>query len=63
MGFKSVLEITDVPEVFSTTICFCFSPDAAVLGVQPLVIEGKLEEISRAPATRFPWPESRENGE
>jgi len=63
MGFKSVLEITDAPEVFSTTICFRFSPDAAVLGVQPLVIEGKLEEISRAPATRFPWPTNREIAE
>lgn len=30
MGFKSVLEITDAPEVFSTTVCFRFSPDAAI---------------------------------
>ena len=55
MGFKSVLEITDAPEVFSTTVCVRFSPEAAVRGVQPLVTEGKLEEVLRAPATRFPW--------
>lgn len=63
MGFKSVLEITDAPEVFSTTICFRFSPDAAVRGVQPLVTEGRLEHVSRAPATRFPWSADRENAE
>ena len=63
MGFKSVLEITDAPEVFSTTVCFRFSPDAALVGVQPLVTEGKLEQVSRAPATRFPWRATRENDE
>jgi hypothetical protein len=55
MGFKSVLEITDAPEVFSTTVCFRFSPDAAISGVQPLVAEGRLDRVTRAPATRFPW--------
>ncbi|MSP74387.1 MAG: DUF3883 domain-containing protein [Myxococcales bacterium] len=60
MGFKSVLEITDAPEVFSTTVSFRFSPEAAVRGVQPLVGEGKLEEVSRAPATRFPWPANQD---
>ena len=45
MGFKSVLEITDSPEVFSTTICFRFSPNDALLAVKPLVIEGKLEKV------------------
>ena len=63
MGFKSVLEITDAPEVFSTTVCFRFSPEAAVRGVQPLVTEGKLEQVLRAPATRFPWPANREDAE
>ena len=63
MGFKSVLEITDSPEVFSTTICFRFSPNDALLAVKPLVIEGKLEKVSRAPATRFPWPANREDAE
>jgi hypothetical protein len=56
MGFKSVLEVTEAPEVFSTTVCFCFSPDAALRGVQPLLGEGILDQVSRAPATRFPWP-------
>jgi hypothetical protein len=63
MGFKSVLEITDAPEVYSTSVCFRFSPAAAVRSVQPLVAEGKLEHVSRAPATRFPWPAKRENAE
>ena len=63
MGFKSVLEVTDAPEVFSTTVCFRFSPDDAVRGVQPLVIEGKLEQVSRAPATRFPWPADQKSAE
>src|ERR1700757_1285153 len=30
MGFKSVLEVTDAPEVFSTTISLRFSPKDAV---------------------------------
>lgn len=55
MGFKSVLEISDAPEVYSTTICFRFSPEEAMRGVQPLINEGKLENVSRAPATRLPW--------
>ncbi|MBL7044307.1 MAG: DUF3883 domain-containing protein [Pirellulaceae bacterium] len=56
MGFKSVLEISDAPEIYSTTICFRFSPEEAVRGVQPLVGEGKFDQVLRAPATRFPWP-------
>jgi hypothetical protein len=63
MGFKSVLEITDAPEVFSTTVCFRFSPNDAVLAVQPLVAEGNFELVSRAPATRFPWPANLEDAE
>jgi hypothetical protein len=63
MGFKSVLEVTEAPEVFSTTVSFRFSPDDAVRGVQPLVIEGKLEQVSRAPATRFPWPADQKSAE
>ncbi len=55
MGFKSVLEISDAPEIYSTTISFRFSPEEAVRGVQPLVGEGKFDQVSRAPATRFPW--------
>jgi len=63
MGFKSALEITDAPEVFSTSICFSFSPQEALLAVKPLVTEGKLEQVTRAPATRFPWPLNREDAE
>jgi hypothetical protein len=56
MGFKSVLEISDAPEVYSTAICFRFSPEDALRGVHPLVAEGKFDQVARAPATRFPWP-------
>jgi Protein NO VEIN, C-terminal len=55
MGFKSVLQITDAPEVYSTSICFRFSPEEAVKSVQPLVDDGNLDQVTRAPATRFPW--------
>ncbi len=55
MGFKSVLEISDAPEIYSSTISFRFSPEEALLGAQPLVAEGKFDQVSRAPATRFPW--------
>ena len=55
MGFKSVLEISEAPEVYSTTTCFRFSPADALLAVQPLVDEGVVEEVKRAPICRFPW--------
>src|SRR5450631_309959 len=56
MGFKSVLEITDAPEVFSTTISFRFGPTEAVRAVKELVNEGVIDNVTRAPVTRFPWP-------
>jgi hypothetical protein len=56
MGFKSVLEISDAPEVYSTTICFCFGPEKALQAVHTLVDEGILAPVTRAPITRFPWP-------
>jgi hypothetical protein len=55
MGFKSVLEITDAPEVYSTTVSFRFGPAEAVLAVNELVEEGFIHSVSRAPVTRFPW--------
>lgn len=56
MGFKSVLEISDAPEVYSTTISFSFGPDRALKAVEALVEEGILAPVVRAPVTRFPWP-------
>jgi hypothetical protein len=56
MGFKSVLEICDAPEVYSTTISFCFGPEKALQAVKPLIAEKLLASITRAPVTRFPWP-------
>lgn len=55
MGFKSVLEIADAPEVYSTTICFRFGPESALQAVEALVAEKILDSVSRAPVTRFPW--------
>ena len=63
MGFKSVLEITDAPEVFSHNRVLPSSPNDAVLAVQPLVAEVKLEQVSRAPVTRFPRPANLEDAE
>jgi hypothetical protein len=56
MGFKSVLEITDAPEVYSTTISFRFGPADAVRAVKQLIDEGIIDTVTRAPVTRFPWP-------
>lgn len=55
MGFKSVLEITDAPEVYSTTTSFRFSPSDALNAVQSLVTEGLVAPVRRAPVCRFPW--------
>ncbi len=56
MGFKSVLEITDAPEVYSTTVTFRFGPAEALRAVRTLVDDGLAVPVSRAPITRFPWP-------
>lgn len=55
MGFKSVLEITEAPEVYSTSLSFRFSAASALEAIQPLVDEGILPSGGRAPVTRFPW--------
>ena len=47
MGFKSVLEITDAPEVYSTTIAFRFGAAEAVRAVKELLNEGKIDTVSR----------------
>lgn len=55
MGFKSVLEITDAPEVYSTSLSFGFGPQRALEAVRDLLQEKRLPEGTRAPVTRFPW--------
>lgn len=60
MGFKSVLEVTDAPEVYSTSLQFAFSPEAALESVQHLLDDmGTNARTTRAPTTRFPWPIER----
>jgi len=59
MGFKSVLEITEAPEVYSTTISFRFGPSEALRAVGALVDAGVVAPVTRAPVTRFPWPVDR----
>jgi hypothetical protein len=61
MGFKSVLEISDAPQVYSTSLSFRFSPEEALMAVQPLIDEGFVDPIGRAPICRFPWPVGNES--
>ncbi|MHB9129924.1 MAG: sacsin N-terminal ATP-binding-like domain-containing protein [Armatimonadota bacterium] len=57
MGFKSILEISDVPEVYSTDYAFRFRLDDALCAVRLLADEGYITDtIKRAPIMRFPWP-------
>ena len=48
MGFKSVLEMTDAPEVYSTTISFRFGPAEAVRAVNDLVKTGFINSVTRS---------------
>jgi hypothetical protein len=60
MGFKSVLEIADAPEVYSPSHSLRFGPAEALRAVQGLVEEGILGAVSSAPVCRFPWPVAQE---
>ncbi len=62
MGFKSVLEITDAPEVYSSPFSFGFRRDESLRALDPLVQERVIPEAKWAPITRFPWeiPEPQE---
>lgn len=55
MGFKSVLEISDAPEVYSTTICLGFVQEKALAAVRELGGKNTSPPVDRAPITRFPW--------
>jgi len=54
MGFKSVLEITDTPEVYSTTVSFRFSQEEALKELGVLITAGELHNVTKAPISRFP---------
>jgi len=54
MGFKSVLEITDTPEVYSTSVSFRFSQVEALKELSVLVAAGNVQNATKAPISRFP---------
>lgn len=56
MGFKSVLEITDAPEVRSSVYGFAMDRDQATAAVAHTFQGMKLPEPDRVPVMRFPWP-------
>jgi hypothetical protein len=55
MGFKSILEITDRPEVFSTTFAFVLDAGPAHAAVSEVLAEFGQEPPQRVPIMRFPW--------
>jgi hypothetical protein len=56
MGFKSVLEITDAPEVRSTVYGFAMDRQKATAAVAATFAGMKLQGPDRVPVMRFPWP-------
>lgn len=54
LGFKSVLEITDRPEVYSASGAFQLGPDGAQAAVTALWAELGRDAIVHVPAMRFP---------
>lgn len=55
MGFKSILEITERPEVFSTTFAFVLDAAPAHAAVSEVLAELGHEPPERVPIMRFPW--------
>lgn len=55
MGFKSVLEITDRPEVYSSTYAFVLDGERAQPIVSAVLAELLLPTPNRVPVMRFPW--------
>ncbi len=70
LGFKSVLEITAAPEVFSSTVCLRLGRDHARALVQPLWQKLGRGDVAEVPAMRFPallpaadeWRQLQEQG-
>ncbi len=55
MGFKSILEITECPEVYSETLSFRFGPHLAREALQPLAGVVIPSDLRHVPILRFPW--------
>lgn len=58
LGFKSVGEITDEPQIFSRDLCFRFNE--SVVRHEVSQIAGELDEHQRLPVYAFPLPVSRD---
>ncbi len=56
MGFKSVLDITDAPEVQSVVHGFRMDRGLATAAVTKILADIDLPAPSRVPVMRFPWP-------
>ena len=56
MGFKSVLEITDAPEVRSSVYGFAMDRRQATTAVETTFADLGLPAPDRVPVMRFPWP-------
>jgi hypothetical protein len=55
MGFKSVLELTDRPEVYSRSCSFVMDGVRAIESVSAVLSEAGVATPARAPIMRFPW--------
>ncbi|MCB1001748.1 MAG: DUF3883 domain-containing protein [Acidimicrobiales bacterium] len=55
MGFKSILEITDRPEVYSSTYAFRLDANPALAEVTAVLAELGHPAPQRVPIMRFPW--------
>ncbi|MES2210070.1 MAG: DUF3883 domain-containing protein [Chloroflexota bacterium] len=60
MGFKSVLEITDEPEVISTTIGFKLDATESLPAINAALGRHGMPPRRRVPTMRLPWPLARE---
>lgn len=55
MGFKSILEITDRPEIYSSTYAFVLDGERALPVVNDVLVQMGEALSSRVPTMRFPW--------
>ena len=60
MGFKSVLEITDQPEVISTTIGFRLDATESLPVINDTISGKGADPRARVPTMRLPWPLKQE---
>jgi hypothetical protein len=55
MGFKSILELTDRPEVYSHSCCFVMDGQRAIESVGAILKKAGFPAPLRVPTMRFPW--------